>query len=119
MRLEKALIKSGHAKSIKEARIIIEKTRPKYGSDEDYFIGLQKMYGITPPPKKTVKPKVIRKRWKIFFQLLILIAGFPIVLKLFIDKDWQLAIAVLALALATFIYLDKRVENKDREDTLK
>lgn len=120
MNLEKAMVKSGNARTIEEARELIEKTREQSGSDEDFYEELGKRFGITRfKQKSTVKPKVIRKRRKIITQLIIVAVGLWIMLNLFWNKEWELGWTVLVLIVGSCLYLEKLVSDIDRNETFK
>ena len=122
MNLEKAMVRSGNARTIEEARNKIEKTREESGSDEDFYEELGKRFGITrfkQRVKSTVKPKVIRKRRKIVAQLVITFVGLWIMLNLFWNDEWELGWILLVLIVGTCLYLEKVVENIDRNETFK
>lgn len=121
MKLEQAFIRSGHAKNISEARIIIEKTRAEAGSDEDYYKFLFERYGISNPvkTKRKIKPKKVRKIVKnILIVLIIISTGIFAPLALAIDQivlGWVLIILCPVLIIA----LEKKVEDIDRKETFK
>lgn len=122
MNLEKAMVRSGNARTIEEARNKIEKTREECGSDEDFYEELNKRFGITrfrQKEKPKVKPKVIRKRRKIVAQLAITFVGLWIMLNLFWNDEWELGWILLVLIVGTCLYLEKVVENIDRNETFK
>lgn len=121
MRLENAIMRSGNAKTISEAKKLIEKTREEAGSNDDYYDLLYKRFGINKQQKKKsrYKPKKIRKVFKTVFQLLILFVSVGAIVLSALNENWGLMVAIFIMGFGLIVFLDKIVENIDRNETFK
>jgi hypothetical protein len=121
MKLEDAMVRSGKAKDVEEARKLVEKLREETGSNEDYYKALFDKYGIAKhrKPKSKRKPKDVRN-----FKRAVILVTIAIVMVLgavtcFLHEDVLLGIAIIIIAIVSVIYVNQRVDQINHDETFK